>query len=245
MTIPSTARRSTVYVGNGAATEYTFPFAMQDEDDIRVVVAGPNGENPTDLAKDHDFTVVLFPDQAHSPGGRVLYSGLPVGDTLVILSAVEASQPTELRNQGPFHPKTIEDALDRIVILIQQLQEGLARAVRLPVTTTDVDPREWLAGALCHTRALSQAAEDASAAAYAWANKMSAPVEGSGYSARYHAERAESASRDFRAMYMGARAVAPLETEEGAPLRTGAVYFDTGLERWQVWTGTTWVNPLA
>ncbi|MDE1154419.1 MAG: glycosyl hydrolase family 28-related protein [Acidobacteriaceae bacterium] len=47
-------------------------------------------------------------------------------------------QPTDITNNGGFYPSVLEDAFDRAVILIQQLQELLGRQIVAPVT--DVAP---------------------------------------------------------------------------------------------------------
>jgi hypothetical protein len=59
---------------------------------------------------------------------------LPATSTLSIVRGMAFTQPAVLNNQGLFYPKTIEDAFDRLTMLLQQMNDTLNRSVKLPLT---------------------------------------------------------------------------------------------------------------
>lgn len=193
MTIPATPRRSPVYVGNGVNTTFGFGFKTTDPASLVVTVADANNLNASVLTYLSDYTVTLNADQDANPGGSIEYTDLPVGHRLVITSDVEPSQPTSITNLGAFHAHVLEGAIDRLAILIQQLQEKASRSVSVPVTSED-NPDEWLQDALSDIANATQVAVDAANEAEAWAIKMDGAVSAGEFSAKYHAAQAALSS---------------------------------------------------
>lgn len=138
MTISSTARRAGPFLGNGTATSFAFTFKVFTSADIKVTRANHAGVE-TLLVLDADYTVTLNPNQETSPGGTVTYpiSGtpLPVGSVLSIVGDLDYDQPLDIPAGGNFSPIALENELDRVVIQVQQLREGLARALTFNVTS--------------------------------------------------------------------------------------------------------------
>jgi hypothetical protein len=136
MTISSTTRRSGPFEGNSAATAFPFAFKVFDKTNIAVTISD-SVDNETLLVLDSDYSVALNADQNGSPGGTITYpiTGAPMDaqHVVVIVGNLAELQPTQLTNNGGFYPATIENALDRAVILIQQLSEIVARAITVPV----------------------------------------------------------------------------------------------------------------
>jgi hypothetical protein len=131
MTVSSTVRTAGPYFGTGLVTIYPFAFKVFANTDViaQVTASGDLDE----LVYGSDFTVTLNADQNTSPGGNVLLSApLAVGSTLEIGSLLAQTQPTRLTNAGGFLPQTIEDALDRGVILLQQAAGDIGGAIRVP-----------------------------------------------------------------------------------------------------------------
>jgi len=139
MTVSATPRRAGSYTGNGTNTQFPFVFKVFAKTDVQVVLTDDAGQE-TVLTQDSHYSVVLNPDQENAPGGIVTYpvAGAPLAQDqlLNILSVVPYEQPTDIQNQGGFYPQVIEDAFDRNTIQIQQLAEGLSRAILLPVSDT-------------------------------------------------------------------------------------------------------------
>ena len=144
MTINSTTRKTNPLAGNGSA--HTFPFAFKVFTDADIVVkkleASTSIETTLTLGVNNDYIVTLNADQNSNPGGSItLKSGgnnqaLASGFSIVITSAVEPLQGTDLTNQGGFFPEVINDALDKAIILHQQQQTELDRGIRFSLTNT-------------------------------------------------------------------------------------------------------------
>jgi hypothetical protein len=58
--------------------------------------------------------------------------------------------------------------------------------------------------------------------------------------ANTYATNAENSWLEFNALYLGAFAVAPTVDNEGDPLQTGALYWNTGSNTLYAWNGTAW-----
>ena len=144
MTINSTTRKTSPLVGNG--NTHTYPFAFKVFTDADIVVKKLEDATSTEtlltLGLNNDYIVTLNADQNGNPGGSItLKSGgnnqnLASGFTIVITSAVQSLQGTDLTNQGGFYPEVINDALDKSAILHQQQQDELDRSIKFSLTNT-------------------------------------------------------------------------------------------------------------
>ena len=137
MTVSSATRKAGPFAGNGVTTSYPFTFKVFTKGDITVTRMNAAGVE-TLLVLDSDYTVTLNVDQDADPGGSITYpdvgSPLPVGEQLTLSGSLAELQPTDITNLGGFYPQIIEDALDRAVILIQQLREITERTLKFPVS---------------------------------------------------------------------------------------------------------------
>lgn len=139
MTISSQTRKTAIFNGNSVTTAFPFTFKVFEAADLLVVQADANGVE-TVLTLTTDYTVSLNSNQNSNPGGTVtLVTALPTGETMVITSELDLLQSVDLTNQGGFYPRVINDALDRLTIISQQLQEQVDRSAKLPITSSD-DP---------------------------------------------------------------------------------------------------------
>lgn len=138
MTVPATARRAGPYSGNDATTAFGFTFKVFDETDIRVVETTDGVE--TDATLNSDYTVALNEDQDASPGGTITYLEAPAtGTTITLLGNLENSQPSGLPDGGGFRAQSVENALDRLAILIQQQAERVGRTLAYSASDTTVE----------------------------------------------------------------------------------------------------------
>lgn len=133
MTISTAVRKAGPYVGDGATREYAFTFKVFADSDVKVVVSDASGNERT-MAETTEYRVQSNTDQRNSPGGSIiLNTPLPTGARLSIISKMQFVQPVEFTNQGGFYPRVLNDALDRLTMYTQQLDELLSRAVVLSV----------------------------------------------------------------------------------------------------------------
>lgn len=139
MTVPAASRRSPVYDGNDTATSFGFSFKVFAATDITVVRTNTDGSLST-LVLSSDYSVALNADQTVSPGGTVTYpiSGSPLatGEKLVIIGDLPYNQPLGLPPGGNYNPRALENELDRQVMQIQQVADGVASALRAPLGET-------------------------------------------------------------------------------------------------------------
>lgn len=141
MTISSETRKAGPFTGNGLTATYPFTFKVFANTDL-VVVRTDLLNVDTTLALTTDYTVSLNADQDSSPGGSItLVAGpLDVGLKVTMTSDVPLTQGVDITNQGGFYPEIISNALDKLTIISQQLQLGVDRSAKLPISnTTDAD----------------------------------------------------------------------------------------------------------
>lgn len=134
MTISTTNRVAGPYIGDGTTAIFPFTFKVFDTGDLLVATLETVSGAIAELALDSDFSAALNADQDGSPGGSItlLAGNLAAGLSLTITSDQAEEQTLDLTNGGGFYPDVINDAFDRVVILIQQLMVQLGRAIQVP-----------------------------------------------------------------------------------------------------------------
>lgn len=205
MTISTETRIAGPFTGTGLVATYPFEFKVFSASDLYVVETDTSGVE-TLLTLTTDYTVSLNADQDDDPGGSItLVAGNLTDDHLLtITTELDYLQETELTNNGGFFPRVINDALDRMVMLIQQVRGLTTRALKIPLSDSGVTV-ELPTAALRANKALvfdvdgnidvsaddydDQAANAAASAtlAEAWATQMGSQVEGVDLSAKEYA----------------------------------------------------------
>ncbi len=139
MTISSSTRTAGPFLGDGSTTALPFGFKVFATTDVLVQRTSADGAQLA-LTLGGDYTVALNADQNAAPGGVVTLldpaADFPTGSSITLTSAVAATQPLSLANGGPFLAKSIEDALDRLTLLLQQQALSLDGAIRAPLVET-------------------------------------------------------------------------------------------------------------
>lgn len=138
MTISSTDDpRAGPFNGNGVQTAFPFEFKVFSDEDLLVVQTDADGVKTT-LVLDSDYSVALNADQDADPGGTVTATvAPPTGETLTITSDLDFTQTMDLTNGGGFYPQVVENAIDRAVMLIKQVNSKVLRSLQLGVSTPD------------------------------------------------------------------------------------------------------------
>lgn len=134
MAISSTTRSAGPFLGTGAPLlAAPFTFKVFSASDLRVTRTTAGVVTP--LVLNADYTVTLNIDQDAAPGGTISTTGpsavLAVGSVLYIDSEIADTQSVVLTSGGPYLPKVIENALDRVTALIQQLRVKAGRTLRV------------------------------------------------------------------------------------------------------------------
>ena len=137
MTIQNTTiRKAGPSQGNGVTTVFPFTFKVFTATDILVTYLDTSGVESA-LVLTTNYTVSLNADQNTSPGGSVTLLVAPATATYITLtSQVTNTQNLALTNSGGFYPESINNALDRTVIEIQQLAEQASRSITIPKSST-------------------------------------------------------------------------------------------------------------
>lgn len=139
MSLSSTTNRND-YTGNGSVSTYSYTFPIVANSDLLVVVADTaSPPNLSTLTIGTDYTVSGAGVAAGgsitlvSAGQSWLTTGnLTLNYKLILLRIRPLTQTTDVRNQGVYYPGIIEDEFDGLVMIDQQQQEQLNRAVTLP-----------------------------------------------------------------------------------------------------------------
>ena len=107
---------------NGATTEFAFTFPVPDSDELDVSMVDSGGTLITAYTVGDDYTL---DNNYPTAGGTVTFLVAPTlataGDKVRITRTVDMTQLLDLPNQSGFYPEEVMRALDRIVIMIQQL----------------------------------------------------------------------------------------------------------------------------
>lgn len=140
MTVSSTTR-SKSFSCNGSTYEFDFPFKIFAEGDIRVFVRDSSGVE-TELVYTTNFEVSnaagnyesggTVTTVTYASGARATYA-YPSGNTLIIMRDLDRTQSTDYVNNTKINMDTLEDDLDRAMMIIQEVDEKLARALVGPI----------------------------------------------------------------------------------------------------------------
>jgi len=226
MTVSSEVRKAGPYTGSGT-TVFPFEFTLQAPGHVMLVHTDSEGVE-TVLTLDSDYTVSLNGDQDVSPGGSVTYpvSGdpLPADEKLTITSNAPNLQALDLTNLGGFYPATINRALDRATIQIQQIAEQAGRSVKVPISD-ERTPEEFWADLLVEVNTSEANAEAAAASALDSKNA------------------AQAALTTIKNAYYGALSADPTLRPDGTAMQVGDRYYNTtdGVEK--TFNGTSWYVP--
>lgn len=129
MTVPSTVSKVS-YSGDGVTNNWpiTFEISGVTSSEISVYLVDPAGESTlvtSDYSVDLNVPEVVYPE-----------TGTPIesGYEIIIVREVALKQEIDYKNQGALPAETIEQGMDRLTMMIQQLQEQMDRCVKLPIT---------------------------------------------------------------------------------------------------------------
>ena len=137
MTVSSTTSRDE-YNGNAATLIFAYTFRILDEDHIAVYV-----DDVLQTITTH-YTVSGVGD---SGGGSITFLAAPASGTgnVVFIRNVPVTQETDYVENDPFPAESHEEALDKLTMIAQQLDDLLLTSLRVPLT--EGDPGELPAAA--------------------------------------------------------------------------------------------------
>jgi hypothetical protein len=132
MTISNSNRTAGPFLGNGNTNTFPFSFKVFSRADLLVATTSSLTGNETILTLDADYAVTMNADQTNMPGGFITTTAnLATGYTLAITSNIANIQSLDLTNNGGFYPEQINGALDRIVVMIQQVSARVGGSLNI------------------------------------------------------------------------------------------------------------------
>lgn len=113
---------------DGSETDFDFDFSVFAGTDVVVALVDPDTLEVLDTPElGVDYTVTL---NTSTVGGTVVFGTAPADDQLVsIRRNIPTTQSTDIPSGGLFRESQIENALDKAILLIQQLEESVSRAL--------------------------------------------------------------------------------------------------------------------
>ena len=118
-------------------TAYDFSFPFWDFSQIVVRVSNETGE-PVELTRDVDYTLTVsepLTDLVYQDGTITMISdAFRSYETLIIARELALEQDTQYPNGQPVNGEIIESSFDKLVAMMQQINEGVSRSVQLPIS---------------------------------------------------------------------------------------------------------------
>jgi len=116
----------TIFLPDGATTEFNFDFKVFDEDDLEVILVTEADGTETTLTLTTNYTVSGLSD---SGGTVTTVSTYADTYTLIVRRNQALKQEIDYVPRGDFSTTVLEQGLDQMVMMIQDNQEELSRAV--------------------------------------------------------------------------------------------------------------------
>ena len=133
MTVSSTTTKNS-YSGDGSTTEFAYGFKIFDDDDITVIIRTNATGAETAKTKTTHYTVSGV---GSATGGNVTFTSgnIPAsGETVVLLRTTARTQLTDYVANDPFPAESHEDALDKLTLITQELEEEIGRSLKVSQT---------------------------------------------------------------------------------------------------------------
>ena len=134
MTISSTTLRNS-YSGNGSTTAFAYSYPINTTSEITVIERSATGVE-TVKSEGTGSTNYGIADNGAAGGTVTMVTAPAAGTTLIILRNTELTQETDYVANDPFPAETHEDALDKLQMQNQELQEELDRSLKISRTNT-------------------------------------------------------------------------------------------------------------
>ena len=134
MTISTTTLRNS-YSGNGSTTAFAYTYPINTTSEITVIERSATGTE-TVKAEGTGSANYGIADNGAAGGTITMVTAPAAGTTLIILRNTSLTQETDYVANDPFPAETHEDALDKLQMQTQELQEELDRSIKISRTNT-------------------------------------------------------------------------------------------------------------
>ena len=139
MTISSTTTKNT-YSGNGSTTAFAYGFKIFASSDIKVYIRSSAGVE-TLKSEGSGSANYGISGVGETSGGTVTFVTAPAsGETVVLIRDTSQVQSTDYVENDPFSAADHENALDRLTMIGQEMQEEMDRSFKISKTSTITTP---------------------------------------------------------------------------------------------------------
>lgn len=135
MTVSSTTIKTSPYACDGATIQFSFPFAVWDSSEVKVILRTVATGAETTLTETTHYSVTLS-TATPSAGYITTVSTYSSAYEIVIKANFPNTQEVDYGEGDTFPASSHEEALDRGVRLVQQINEKLTRSILFPESTT-------------------------------------------------------------------------------------------------------------
>ena len=177
----SSVTSKVIYVGDAATATLAYPFKILAEGDLTVSRYVTLTSVASALTLNTDYAVTGVGVDA---GGNVLLTGsyaggMPTGSNTIIRRVVDLTQTVDYVENDPFPANTHENALDKLCMSTQQLQEQIDRAVLADISQTSVSYVDFQTQAGIATSSATVSVAQASTATVQATNAAASAVQAS------------------------------------------------------------------
>jgi len=134
MTVSSTTNKVSAS-GNGTQDTFAYTFKIFEDGDLDVYIRDDEGTETLKTITTH-YTVTGAGNEA---GGNVVFTAgnIPTStEDVIIQRKLDLTQGTDYVENDPFPAESHEEALDRLTMITQQMQEEIDRSIKASVTNT-------------------------------------------------------------------------------------------------------------
>ncbi len=151
MTITSVVAKTGNLPGDSSGFSYDFsPIKIFAADELRVyhtVTATGVQTLLTEGTAVTQYSVTTTATASVPASGTITYpatsaSPIPSTETITIKRVITHEQQTDLVAQGPYIPSTLEGQLDKLTIMVLDLQEQLDRCLKVPISESGITDTE-------------------------------------------------------------------------------------------------------
>jgi len=133
-TTVSEASNRVSYTCNGSTTEFDFTFPILETDDLVVILRTTATGAESILTETTEYTVSATNNDYSSGGTVTTVSTYSSSYTLLLIRDTDMDQNTDLEDSGVLRLESLEDQLDKLTLIVQDLQEELNRCLKYPKT---------------------------------------------------------------------------------------------------------------
>ena len=133
MTVSSQVNK-TIHSPDGVQTVFAYNFLVQNAGTLFAIL-----EEPGQPEQDITSTIQSITGIGSQSGGTVTFSEAPAVGTLTLIRQISLTQDTTYKTFGRFPAKVNESDHDKGMMVSQQLDEAIRRAIKQSVSVTDSD----------------------------------------------------------------------------------------------------------